>query len=110
MLVLTRTIGENVKIGNDIVVSIEDIRSGEKVRLGIEAPKHVSILRGELDDENKKPWWTVCGYNGNENVVLHIRADSAEEAAEISQLGEFADFIFVGKLNELTEKPVMEVA
>jgi carbon storage regulator len=47
MLVLTRKIGEKVVIGNGITVTV--VRSeGGRVRLGIDAPGDVRILRGEL--------------------------------------------------------------
>ena len=49
MLTLTRKTGENILIGNDIVVEIKEIRGG-KVRVGIIAPKSVPIYREELFD------------------------------------------------------------
>lgn len=50
MLVLTRKAHENVLIGPNVVVSVVDIQRN-KVRLSIDAPHHVKILRGELADE-----------------------------------------------------------
>ena len=47
MLVLTRKQNEKIKIGDDIVVSVLKIK-GNTVRLGIEAPKEVRVVRGEL--------------------------------------------------------------
>jgi carbon storage regulator len=47
MLVLSRKVDERILIGDDIVVSIVRVR-GNTVRLGIEAPAHVQILRSEL--------------------------------------------------------------
>ena len=47
MLVLARKPGEQIQIGNDIVVSILEVEGGG-VKLGIEAPKDVSILRMEV--------------------------------------------------------------
>lgn len=44
MLVLTRKVGERITIGGDIVVMVTEIR-GDKIRLGIEAPKAVRITR-----------------------------------------------------------------
>ena len=46
MLVLSRKKHESIHIG-DHVVSVVEIR-GDKVRLGITAPKEVPVLRGEL--------------------------------------------------------------
>ena len=47
MLVLTRKQNEGILIGNDIVVSVINIE-GDKVRLGIAAPKNVRVIREEL--------------------------------------------------------------
>jgi carbon storage regulator CsrA len=47
MLVLTRKIGEKVVIGNGITVTVLRSEDG-RVRLGIDAPGDVRILRGEL--------------------------------------------------------------
>ena len=54
MLVLSRRIGERVCIGPDVVVRVVEI-SGNRVRLGIEAPPHVRILRGELAEWITRP-------------------------------------------------------
>jgi carbon storage regulator len=47
MLVLSRKKNESIVISNDIVITIVEIR-GDKVRLGIEAPKDVSVHRMEV--------------------------------------------------------------
>lgn len=47
MLVLTRKLGEKIRVGHDIIISIVEIQGGQ-VRVGVEAPKHVSILREEI--------------------------------------------------------------
>lgn len=47
MLVLTRKIGEKIRIGDNIYVSVLEI-SKSGVRLGIEAPREVGILRNEV--------------------------------------------------------------
>ncbi len=52
MLVLSRKKDERIVIGNEIVVTIVEIR-GEKIRLGIEAPKAVPIVRSELLEERR---------------------------------------------------------
>ena len=53
MLVITRKKGESVHIGNEIVVTICDIDRG-KVRVGIEAPKTILIMRKELLDADHR--------------------------------------------------------
>jgi carbon storage regulator len=57
MLVLSRHRDESIMIGDDIVVTIVDIR-GDKVRLGIEAPSAIPVHRQEVYEaiqrENRK--------------------------------------------------------
>ena len=47
MLILTRKLGERITIGNDIVIALLEIK-GAQVKLGIEAPKGISIHRQEI--------------------------------------------------------------
>lgn len=47
MLVLSRKSGEKIVIGKDIVISVIEVR-GDKIRLGIEAPRDVRVMRSEL--------------------------------------------------------------
>ncbi len=47
MLVLTRKINESLLIGDEVVITVVDVQ-GAKVRLGIEAPKEISIARSEI--------------------------------------------------------------
>jgi len=57
MLVLSRHRDESIMIGDDVVVTIVDIR-GDKVRLGINAPQDIPVHRQEVYDaiqrENQK--------------------------------------------------------
>jgi carbon storage regulator len=47
MLVLSRKLGEKIQINDNICITVVDIDRG-KIRLGIEAPREVSIFRQEL--------------------------------------------------------------
>ncbi|OUR73080.1 carbon storage regulator [Methylophaga sp. 41_12_T18] len=47
MLILTRRIGEAIIIGDNVEVTILDIR-GHQVRLGIDAPKDIAVHREEI--------------------------------------------------------------
>jgi len=47
MLVLSRQRDESIMIGDDVKITIVDVR-GDKVRLGIEAPKHIPVHRMEI--------------------------------------------------------------
>jgi carbon storage regulator CsrA len=48
MLVLSRKVGEKLVLNDNTVISINRI-SGNRVTIGIEAPHHVRVVRGELD-------------------------------------------------------------
>ena len=50
MLILTRKIDESIVIADDIIVTVLEI-SGERVKIGIEAPRSVVILRQELQEQ-----------------------------------------------------------
>jgi carbon storage regulator len=64
MLVLSRQRDESIVIGDNIVITIVDIR-GDKVRLGIEAPGEVPVHRQEVFEaiqrENRKPGAATAG-------------------------------------------------
>ena len=47
MLVLTRKVGQRIRIGDDVVITLVRIQ-GDKVRVGIEAPRDVAIHREEV--------------------------------------------------------------
>lgn len=53
MLVLSRKRNESLIIRDDIIVTVIDVR-GDKVRLGIDAPKDVPVHRREVYDTIKK--------------------------------------------------------
>ncbi len=64
MLVISRRINEKIKIGDDIEIVIVSIDKNQ-VKIGIEAPKNVAILRDELIEEVKK-------HNINSNREIEI--------------------------------------
>ena len=53
MLILTRRVGESVKINEDITVTVLGIK-GNQVRIGVDAPIHVSVHREEIYQRIKK--------------------------------------------------------
>ena len=59
MLVLSRQKEESIMIGDDVEITIVDVR-GDKVRLGINAPRSVSVHRKEiyLKIQEEKEWAT----------------------------------------------------
>lgn len=48
MLVLSRKVGQEILIGDNVRITITKV-SGNRVTLGVDAPEHIRILRGELE-------------------------------------------------------------
>jgi carbon storage regulator len=74
MLVLARRLNESIMIGDDIEVVVIDIK-GDQVKLGIRAPKRVTVHRKEIYDEIKK-----------ENIAAMDSRVKPEELKELSEM------------------------
>ena len=53
MLVLTRRPGESIVIGQDIIITVIEIKGGQ-VRIGIDAPRSVDVYREEIYEQVKQ--------------------------------------------------------
>ncbi|HUS90507.1 MAG TPA: carbon storage regulator CsrA [Phycisphaerae bacterium] len=73
MLVLSRQRDETIMIGDEIQITVVDIR-GEKVRLGINAPPHVPVHRKEVYDAIKREKEAEAG-NGHGDVKVESLAN-----------------------------------
>lgn len=64
MLILSRRVNEKIIIGEDVVVSIIEVR-GDQVKIGIEAPKSVKVFREEvfnaIQGENRRAAAAAAG-------------------------------------------------
>jgi len=77
MLVLTRKLQERICIGNDITVTVLRVK-GQQVRIGIEAPRDVRVVRGELPPTaTRRPETEIAGPEmaETEQVSLPITLD-----------------------------------
>lgn len=70
MLILNRKIGEAIVINENISIRILDIVEG-KVKIGIDAPKEINILRQEVYDQVKAE--NQESINNNEDVLNMIK-------------------------------------
>ena len=76
MLILTRKSGQSFRIGEDIVVTITEIQ-GDKVRIGIDAPKTTRVLREELLETVESNRQAAAKQAGSE--ALSALADSLRQ-------------------------------
>lgn len=68
MLVLSRHKDESIIIGDDVKVTVVDIR-GEKVRIGVEAPPHIAVHRQEVYEAIKREGSSVKLTHGLQNRI-----------------------------------------
>lgn len=47
MLVLTRKAGESIVIGNEVVITVLEVRGGQ-IRIGVDAPRNLAVHRAEI--------------------------------------------------------------
>lgn len=83
MLILTRRVGENIVVGDDIVISVIEVR-GDAVRIGIQAPRSVGVHREEvyleLQQANLRAAQTTDDAVGA--AVVELTADEGTPSAE----------------------------
>ena len=74
MLILTRRVGESLKIGDDVTITVLSVR-GHQVRIGIDAPKDVSVHREEI-------YAKINGLETENNPINHVM-ESHESAVDL---------------------------
>ena len=62
MLILTRKLGETIRIGNEVRITILDVK-GKNIRMGIEAPTNVAVHREEVYQMIKQQNILAAGYD-----------------------------------------------
>lgn len=86
MLVLTRKLQQQIKIGEQIVVTILRVK-GNTVRVGIQAPREVRVIRGELPktggdaDSEQLTVEAVAVTEGEANEMETLEMEAAEDSA-----------------------------
>jgi carbon storage regulator len=81
MLVLTRRTNQSIVIGPDVTITIVEIR-GEQVRLGIEAPRHVSVYREEVLEQIKDQNRQAASVSDEDTALLPRRAGNGTAPAK----------------------------
>lgn len=77
MLVLSRQRDETIMIGDDVEITVVDIR-GEKVRLGINAPPHIAVHRKEVYDAIRREKKAAGEDNGHVESLAKRKPEESE--------------------------------
>ena len=99
MLVLTRKLQEQILIGDNIKITILRVK-GQNVRIGIEAPREIRVVRGELPPEkvtidrgdqsqSSEPAIAASG----RVAAVHAESDEPVEAPVAERRAPLADFV-----------------
>ncbi len=85
MLILTRKIGQSIKIGDSISVTVVSLR-GEQVRLGIDAPKDIPVDREEVAERRAVRGAPGEGDTGDEITSTSREAPGGSDHRELLHL------------------------
>ena len=83
MLVLSRQRDESIMIGDDVEITIVDVR-GDKVRLGINAPRRIAVHRKEIYEAIQREKAQNKGQDGGEGKA----SEKPEENTDNGQSGQ----------------------
>ncbi len=84
MLTLTRSVGETIRIGDDIEVHVVEVRGGT-VRLGFKAPREVTIHREEVYRQIAEANLLAAQVTADTLGALAAFAPAASSAADVSE-------------------------
>jgi len=75
MLVLTRRLGQSIMIGNDVTVTVLEIRN-DQVRIGVDAPRSVQVHREEIYEQIARE--NAAAVHGVQSTTQALRERSRE--------------------------------
>lgn len=89
MLVLTRKVDQKIHVGNDVVITIVHIK-GQSVRVGIDAPRQVRIMRGELQSNVESSSSVETSHNtasAGPNATVEASTQTATVSSSVASHG-----------------------
>lgn len=104
MLVLSRQRDETIMIGDDIEITIVDIR-GDKVRLGITAPTSIAVHRKEVYEAIRSENEHAAKLNGDLQMISQTIQPGPERAASRARAAQLARPVRAVPPNETVVRP-----
>ena len=81
MLILTRRVGETLKVGSDVDVTVLGVK-GNQIRIGIKAPKNVAVHREEIFDRIQRE--AELAQRADQSRASAPKAESPAEEANVN--------------------------
>ena len=103
MLVLTRKANEEILIGDNIKITLVRIKGGS-VRVGIEAPRDIKVIRGEISHLN------ASGKQTEEQAVEHSKIDPIAEVFAHPESQNLIGHLQAGSKNRIAQPDVVSAA
>lgn len=72
MLVLTRKAGESIVIGNEVVITVLEVRGGQ-IRLGVDAPRNLAVHRAEIYQQVQEENQTAASRSADVPEILSAK-------------------------------------
>ncbi len=94
MLVLTRKKGQKLIIADNIEITILETR-GDSVKIGVNAPRDISIFREEIYEEIKK---------ANEQAIQEVTASDLDKFLDFNQVQKDISADYINKIQSFTNK------
>jgi carbon storage regulator len=86
MLILTRRVGETLKVGSDVDVTVLGVK-GNQIRIGIKAPRTVAVHREEIFDRIQREAQLAARSNESKGAPAALEAKAAGESPGESERG-----------------------
>jgi carbon storage regulator len=88
LLILTRRVGESIVVGDDIVLTVFEVR-GDAVRIGIEAPRSVKVNRKEIYEEIQRS--NAQAVSSSDDAVDALRGALGTPADDVEPVADDGD-------------------
>ena len=84
MLVLTRKLQEKIRIGDNVTITVLRVK-GQAVRIGIEAPRELRVVRGELPPQGEQSANELTVECGDDNPSPHAARGAARNETQMPE-------------------------